>query len=239
MKLAVLSDIHGNLAALNAVFEHLEKEAVDLFVCLGDIVGYGPRPDECLQLVASRCEICVAGNHDFAVAGKIDDENFNPVARKAVRWTRGQLSPESLSFLQNLPLTARLDNVLFAHATPFMPEDWNYVLSEEEARFQLKQIEESLVFIGHSHMPLVFSLRMGLCYPGNQILNLDGDRFVVNVGSVGQPRDADARACCVTFETTSRVLEYHRIPYDVDLTCREIRDHRLPDFLADRLKLGQ
>ncbi len=238
MKIAVISDIHSNLEALSTVITFLKEQQIRRIFCLGDVVGYGPRPNECVELVRRNCEVCLMGNHDHAVIGETDITYFNAHAQESVLWTQRQLTAANMQFLKKLKFQHQLDDILLVHSTPLHPEAWDYIFSEREARYYMDEIPQRLVFIGHSHLPIVFSYNEGKRYQERMLLNLTHDRYIVNVGSVGQPRDGDPRACFVLYDVEEYILEYVRLEYDVQKTYQEILDHHLPTFLAMRLLSG-
>ncbi len=235
---AVISDIHSNLAALQKVLDYLQDRPIDAIICLGDVVGYGPRPNECVELVRKHCRICLMGNHDHAVIGKTDTYYFNQYAREAVSWTQRKLSLYNKGYLEKLPFEYRENDLLFVHSTPIHPEEWHYILSEYEAKYYLKKLEEKICFVGHSHIPGIFSLHNGSFYREEVDLDLEKDKYIINVGSVGQPRDNDPRACFVIYDTSRQFLEYIRLEYPVEQTYEEIIANKLPPFLAVRLLRG-
>ena len=154
MRYAIVSDIHSNWEALSAVFADIDSLGVDAVLCLGDIIGYGANPNECLDLIRSRCSTVIAGNHDWAAIGKTSTEYFNPFARQSAAWTSAALRPEHADFIAALPLTAVVEDMLLVHATPIVPEEWRYVLNSMDAAAELAAIDEPIAFIGHSHLPL-------------------------------------------------------------------------------------
>src|SRR3990172_12337150 len=158
MKYAIISDIHGNLEALESVLDDIERRKVDSILCLGDIIGYGPNPNECVELIKSKAKIILAGNHDYAPLGKIDISYFNPWARSAIEWTRGELSEESVEFLLSLPLKAEIDGFTIVHATPYHPQEWNYIITIGDAIKNFPEFKNQICFIGHSHVPMIISL---------------------------------------------------------------------------------
>lgn len=239
MKIAVISDIHSNLAALRIAIEFIKSEKVDDVICLGDVVGYGPRPNECVELVRKYARVCLMGNHDHAVLGLTDTYSFNQYARDAVDWTKRNLTAANRAYLENLPFFYEEGKMLFVHSTPVKPEEWHYILSEYEARQYLQKISQSICFVGHSHIPVVFSLKKGSIYKEELILNPEEDKYIVNVGSVGQPRDGDPRLCFVIYDTETHQLRFIRLEYPVEETYKEILEKKLPPFLAMRLKVGQ
>lgn len=238
MRLAVISDIHSNLAALKQALAYLEKEKCDKIVCLGDVVGYGPRPNECIDLVRKNCQVCLMGNHDHAVLGLTDTYHFNQYARDAVTWTQRTLTLQNKAYLESLPFSHHENELLFVHSTPSQPEEWHYILSEYEAVRYMKEMKHRVCFVGHSHIPVVFSLENGALYQEKQQLDYKSDQYIVNVGSVGQPRDGDHRLCFAIFDTETGLLEYIRLDYPVKETYDEILENNLPPFLAMRLFAG-
>jgi putative phosphoesterase len=238
VKIAVISDIHSNLAALTEALNFIRKEQVDKIVCLGDVVGYGPRPNECVELVRENCQICLMGNHDHAVLGLTDTYHFNQYAREAVNWTRRTLTIYNKAYLENLPFSHHENELLYVHSTPFHPEEWHYILSEYEAKQYLNKITQRICFVGHSHIPVIFSDQKGSFYEEETELDYKNSKYIINVGSIGQPRDGDPRLCFVLLDTESGLLKYVRLEYPVQETYDEILENKLPPFLAMRLLAG-
>lgn len=232
----MISDVHGNLAALEAVLERVGEERL---WCLGDVVGYGARPNECCELVRGRASVCLAGNHDLAVRGTIDLSEFSGDAGIAAAWTRGVLSDESRTFLDVLAPTGAAEGVELYHGSARDPV-WEYVLSDDTALLTLALTEAPVVLVGHSHVALCMSTNGtgGLAAAGTT-LELDGARWLLNPGSVGQPRDGDPRAAFLRLDLEARTATYERVPYDVERTQSEILDAGLPAVLAARLAVGQ
>jgi diadenosine tetraphosphatase ApaH/serine/threonine PP2A family protein phosphatase len=240
VRYAILSDIHGNLDALQAVLADAAPRA-DAVICLGDIVGYGPEPEPCLELMAERAVALVAGNHEHGVAGLLELDWFNPYARAAVEWTQARLDDDHRRYLRELPLTAGLDEATLVHASPREPEEWEYLVSAEDGFAAFAGFSTRLCFVGHSHRPAVWSLgSWGPEFlPGGYDVAIDaGRRYIVNVGSVGQPRDRDARAAYTIWDADSRRITGRRVNYDVAAVRRKIVQSGLPAFLADRLAVG-
>jgi len=246
MRVAVLSDVHGNLHALEAVLAEVDAGGFDELWFLGDLVGYGPRPNECTALLRDRASVCLAGNHDLVVLGKIPIFAFADDAGIAARWTQRVLNAEARAFLEGLePLATRPGAELF-HGSPRDPV-WDYVLSEDAARHTFAATSEPLVLVGHSHVALELSsdgvgIRGGIAAGGTKV-DLGGPRRLLNPGSVGQPRDGDARAAWLELETTAIDNEsgwatFRRTDYPVELTQAEMRGHGLPEILAERLAHG-
>jgi putative phosphoesterase len=225
VKIGIISDIHANLEALEVALRRLDSEKVDRIYCLGDIVGYGANPNECVEKVRALCHATVMGNHDDALIGRTSAHYFNSYARAALDWTARVITDENLAFLKSLPLTRQEDGLFLVHATPYDPAAWNYILHPEEAEVHFGALSpKNVAFIGHSHVPVRFDDGAG--------------RSIVNVGSVGQPRDRDPRACCAVYDTESGTLQWLREVYPVQEAARKIRTANLPEFLAARLFIG-
>ena len=242
MLVAVISDIHANYHALEAVLAEVTAEQPDEVWCLGDIVGYGPEPNRCCELVEEHTTLCLAGNHDLAVLGQLSVSDFNGDAAAAVRWTQGVLTDDARTFLGGLaPAATRNDAALF-HGSPLDPV-WDYVLSEEGARASMETVSEPLVMVGHSHVALKISyddgaVAGGLAHRGDEV-DLSASRWLLNPGSVGQPRGGDPRAAWLTIDFDAGRALFRRTEYPIELTQREIRAAQLPDGLALRLRVGQ
>jgi len=239
-RVAVISDVHGNWHALEAVLGDVEREQPDELWCLGDLVGYGPRPNPCRAAVERRAAICLAGNHDLGVLGEIDLEEFAGDAVVAARWTRGVLAEGSRAFLQSLRASGERDGAELFHASPRDPV-WEYVLSADVARVGFDLTSAPLVLVGHSHVPLAITLDEvldgGLAEGGTE-LELGPGRRLLNPGSVGQPRDGDPRAAWLLLDHEAGTASFRRVEYDVAATQAEIRERGLPDALAQRLAHG-
>jgi predicted phosphodiesterase len=241
MRVAVVSDIHSNLHALEAVLAAIDAEAPDELWCLGDLVGYGPRPNECCATIEQRADVCLAGNHDLAVRGTIDLEEFGGEAAVAARWTREQLAPEAQALLDRLEPGGSAHGVALYHGSARDPV-WEYVLSDEGALATLELVDAPLVLVGHSHVALQVvqseeELTGGVARGGSE-LELAGVRALLNPGSVGQPRDGDPRAAFLLLDLDAQRASFRRVEYDVKRTQREMRDASLPEMLAGRLELG-
>ena len=236
-----ISDVHGNLEALQAVFREIDARRPERVICLGDIVGYGASPNECLDLVRERCDIVLLGNHDAAASGGPEAARFNIYARVAAEWTSKTLTRENREFLQKLPLTAIEGSSFCVHASPATPRDWEYLLDRFDAEPQFAYFTEPVCFIGHTHQPAIYLADPG----GTKSLPLSegkldpNRRYIVNVGSVGQPRDHDPRACFVLYHEHSTTIEYVRVPYDIEGAQSKIRAAQLPEVLAARLATGE
>jgi diadenosine tetraphosphatase ApaH/serine/threonine PP2A family protein phosphatase len=241
MRVAIVSDIHSNLHALEAVLRAIEAEAPDELWCLGDLVGYGPLPNECCATIEERADVCLAGNHDLAVRGTIDLEEFGGEAGIAATWTRAVLEPAAQAFLDRLEPAGSAHGVALYHGSARDPV-WEYVLSDEGALATLELTDAPLVLVGHSHVALQVvksgdGIVGGIARGGTE-RDLAGVRALLNPGSVGQPRDGDPRAAYLLLDLDARHASFRRVEYDVQRTQREMRDAGLPEMLAARLELG-
>jgi len=242
MRYAIIADIHANLEAFTAVLEEIEhRGGVEEVWCLGDIVGYGPDPHQCIELLRKYNHVCVAGNHDWAAIGKIDISDFNSDAAAACHWTAQQLSPEDIQYLESLPLVIEKDDFTLVHGSPREPI-WEYILSTSLARENFTFFKSKYCLIGHSHAPLVFKDEDGSCSLGQLSTNiglaLGKSRLIINPGGVGQPRDGDPRASYAIYDSESRLIRLYRIPYDISATQDKMMQHKLPIRLVVRLNYG-
>ena len=233
MRLAIISDIHSNLEALEKSLEVVAEQKVDKVVCLGDIIGYGANPNECIELVREATPHVLLGNHDEAALDLSKTEYFNPFAGVAAEWTNKELTKANAEYVQGLPYTLELDGLLFVHSSPFEPDAWHYVLSVADAQFNFDYFTQATCFIGHSHVPHVF------CDDGYTREFAAGKKFIINVGSVGQPRDNDWRLSLGIVDTGRWSYENIRSDYDVEKAAEKIRKAGLPKALADRLLMGR
>jgi len=233
LKIGLISDIHGNLEALTAAMQSLEKRRVERLYCLGDVVGYGANPSECLELVREKAEVLLLGNHDAAVAGIESLEHFNPYAREAALWTQRILSLEQRRFLAGLPYEEIRGEMHLVHSAPAHPQEWDYIFSALDAYCQFVSVKARDCFVGHSHVPGEYS-------EGSASGAKDRTgRRIINIGSVGQPRDGDPRLCFVIYDEASREVQFMREDYDIEEASRKILEAGLPSFLAQRLFAGR
>jgi len=250
MRYAVLSDIHANLEALTAALDAMASERIDRYLCLGDVVGYGADPAECLERLRGCGAVMVGGNHDLACVGKLDLGWFNETARAAVVWTRDRLSFTELDCLRRLPLTETVDSCTLVHGTLRHPERFEYLVDMAQAVDMMTFCRTPICLVGHTHVPCLFEFnrlerRMTrVLTSGAELADValqpEGSmRYVINPGSIGQPRDGDPRASIGVIDTERNRLTLHRVPYDVASAQRKIRDAGLPGFLADRLAIGR
>ena len=243
MRIAVLSDIHGNRQAFEAVLDEVDAADVHEVWCLGDVVGYGADPDICCELAATQCDLCLVGNHDLAVRGDISIDEFSRGAAIAAEWTRDVIDPTHLDWLRRLEPQLLDGEVGLYHASPRDPV-WEYVLSTLLADLCLDVQRHRVCLIGHSHVALSFhradgETATGEVRPADSELDLADGAWLVNPGSIGQPRDGDARAAWLVLDTEAWSATYRRTPYDVAGAAAAIRAARLPDSLAERLEYGQ
>lgn len=232
MKIAIISDIHGNVEALQSMLQMIDMRGAQRIYCLGDVVGYGGSPNECVELLRRRNIRTVAGNHDKAVLGELSIDDFSTAAKEGVLWTRRVLNEENRPFLAALEMSFIDQDALFVHSSPDEPEEFRYLLSLGHALESFGAMTVPLCFVGHTHRPAIF------CENGTTGAVVPGVRTIVNVGSVGQPRDGDARSCCVLFDTESREVEYLRAEYNIAAAQQKILEAGLPPKLALRLESG-
>jgi predicted phosphodiesterase len=243
MRYAIISDIHGNAEALQAVLNDIKTRAIDSIICIGDIVGYYPDPESCVEMVRNNATLCVAGNHDYAAIGRIDTQNFTYYAFAAMEWTKQNISERAKEFLRSLPLTIEKDNMFFTHSSPSNPQDWSYVFPDsEEAVFEaFNSLVFQMNFIGHTHWPsIMIQENDRIILHAEHSIKTDKQNFyLINVGSVGQPRDFDSRSSYSVYDSETGEVVIHRIVYDYAVTQRKIKENRLPLFLSERLEKGR
>ena len=248
MRVAVISDIHANLPALESVLAEIDGTDVEEIWCLGDVVGYGAQPDECTVATRERSDFCLVGNHDLAVLGDLDISSFSASAAEAVTWTRREAEEESIEFLRGLEPEGEREGIGLFHASPRDPV-WEYVLSIEQAEECMQVQSQRVALIGHSHVALFFARddsaaaghgpAKGAQAPAGATLDLSSGTWLINPGSVGQPRDGDPRAAWLELDTDEWTARFHRLPYEIDRAARPIIEAGLPRHLGERLYTGQ
>jgi len=243
MRYAVLGDIHSNESALRVVLEAAQRAHVDQIISVGDVVGYGASPGTCIELLREHNAIVVKGNHDAACTGELDDHTFNRYARAAVSWTRQQLDPGHLEWLRALPMSVTLADCQVAHGSIHDPSLFEYVRTTGDANPSLDLMTAPVAFVGHTHIPIALlrltDVKGRTAYAPTVDLDLrDVERCLVNVGSVGQPRDEDHRTGWVLFDTEAEAVRIERLEYDIEREAHRIRQAGLPRVLGDRLYLG-
>ena len=241
MRYGIIGDIHSNLEAFEVVLEEISKREIDKVICLGDIVGYGANPNECIDKVRQLTDIVVMGNHDAGSIGQTDLNYFNWVAREACEWTGKVLTASNKTYLKNLDFVKREKETFIVHASPSKPAAWIYIISLDIAMQEFSHFNESICFVGHSHVPVTF-VKRGARYDVIEDMHfkLDKDaRYIINVGSIGQPRDFDPRASFGIYDSDEGQIEIIRLNYDIETAQQKIRKAGLPEFLATRLALGK
>lgn len=241
MRVLIISDIHANLAALETVLEDAKGQWDSLW-CLGDVIGYGPAPNECAAILKEQAQITLSGNHDWAVLGKIDINTFNRDARAAINWTQDTINEETRLFLNELPAMIIRDPFTLAHASPRYPV-WEYILDKGTAAINFAYFDTPWCLVGHTHTPVIFEeidgLRVTIHPPNYQkTVHLNGNRLIINPGSVGQPRDSDPRAAYAILDLEKMHWEYRRVVYPIEKTQERMRQYGLPQRLIARLEHG-
>jgi diadenosine tetraphosphatase ApaH/serine/threonine PP2A family protein phosphatase len=243
MRIALLSDVHGNLPAFRAVVDDVRGARVDQLWCLGDLIGYGAQPEQCVLLAREECDLCLAGNHDLVVIRELDIQEFSSSAAIAAEWTRDKLSEDSAAFLRALEPKDEQRELGLYHASPRDPV-WEYVLSTWQADECFKEMTPRVGAVGHSHVALFFhgapnAEATGAQAPGGTEMDLSDDRWLINPGAVGQPRDGDPRAAWLLLDTGGWSVSWRRVEYAIDEAARAIEEAGLPTMLAERLYIGQ
>jgi diadenosine tetraphosphatase ApaH/serine/threonine PP2A family protein phosphatase len=242
MRILIISDIHANLTAFETVLNDAKGEWEYVW-CLGDVVGYGPDPNECVELLRTLPHLCLAGNHDWAALGRLDIRTFNPDARKAVTWTRETLTQDNIDYLDALPTTFVIGSYTLAHGSPREPV-WEYILEPLIAALNFPHFETPYCLVGHTHQPVIYEQltedgdTAAIAPAYRQTRNLNGRRQIINPGSVGQPRDANPDAAYAILDVEKNTWEHRRIPYDVAAVQKRMRGHGMPDRLVTRLEHG-
>lgn len=242
MRILVISDIHANYTAFEAVLKHSQGEW-DFVWCLGDVVGYGPDPNECVERLKELPQLCLAGNHDWAALNRLNARAFNPDARRAVEWTQDTLTTANTRFLEHLPVTFVIGEYTLVHASPREPI-WEYILEPSIAALNFPHFETPYCFVGHTHQPVIYTAddNEGAAQSAlpqyNEPYALNGRRQIINPGSIGQPRDQNPDAAYGILDMTSGIFEHRRIPYNIAEVQSRMIDHRLPERLITRLEHG-
>ena len=242
MRIGIFSDVHGNLEALDVVLNALKDERVDRYFFVGDLVGYGPNPNECIEKIASVSNLTAAGNHDYASTDQLSTDCFNDYARKAIEWTRSVLSSTSVSILTSLPLILVEEGITLVHATLEAPAEWDYIFGYADARRSFDKLTTPICFIGHSHVPVVYIQDEAGEISIKNITDVSmeaNNKYIINVGSVGQPRDGDPRASYGVLDKDEGRFLLKRLPYPVDVVQEKMRQENLPKYLIERLSVGQ
>lgn len=245
MRFAFISDIHANLEALEAVINDIKSQRIDEIICLGDIVGYGANPNECIELIKKNCPITLLGNHDAAAVDLLSTQNFNIHAKIAIEWTEQNLKSENRDYLRSLPLKINKDDMTLVHATPYEPNMWYYINNLDDAAYNFKYFDTKICLVGHSHNPIIIVLDNDkeILYVHQDasvnIESLGNARLIINVGSVGQPRDRNPKSCYGIFDIEKKEFFYRRVSYNIDKAQAKMKKIRMPDFLVTRLEEGR
>ena len=237
MRYAFFSDIHANFTALQTAWKTLKEFKIDRVICLGDVVGYGAEPKECLDFVQKNCHYTVLGNHDNALLYPKASESFHGEAKISLDWTRKKLKNRYDSFLASLPLKLRTRHFTCVHASPYRPKRWVYLRPENISQKHWASFPTPICFIGHTHIPMIYSKKRGLIFSSSLKLDLE-DKWIINVGSVGQPRDGDRRLAFGLYDEKERSFELIRVEYDYGKAVQSIRKAGLPVYNSNRLLLG-
>ena len=246
MRIAVISDIHGNLEALSSVISDIRSRCVDKIICLGDVVGYGVNPNECIEKVQTECEYSIIGNHEAAIFDATVFQEFNDLAKSAIQWTRDNLNSRSIDFINSLAIEKIDGDFSFVHSTPYEPNSWYYISSMEDAVFNFNFFSTKFCLIGHTHVPgvmvmennstVVSVLRTTEFNYGRDFS--ENAKYMINVGSVGQPRDKNPKSCYALIDTDTKNIALHRVSYDIVQCQRKMHAAKMPEFLIQRLAKG-
>ncbi len=238
MRYAIISDIHSNYTALYTVLQSMPRFMIDKIICLGDIVGYGAEPNECLAAVQKECDYVIMGNHDQALVNPKAAKRFNEEAKISILWNREQTKEKYFSFLESLAMRIKASDFYCVHASPLHPEKWGYVTPGKVTSKEWNSFEAPICFIGHSHIPVVISKKGGKI--DHSIVEIEeGDKYIINVGSIGQPRDGDRRLSFGIYDQEEKVFELIRMEYDYKKAVKKIRKAGLPVYNSNRLLMGR
>lgn len=242
MKYAIFADIHSNLEAFQAALDSMEKEGAERRIFLGDIVGYGADPNECLRLLRDRADLAIAGNHDYGLIGKTSLDSFNEYAQTALLWTRQVVSEDNMDYLRSLPIITEFDSMTLVHSSPKYPNRWNYIMDSAEAAGQFPAFKTQTCFVGHSHRPIIIEMNPAGEISGGAIPEMQIKRgycYIINGGSVGQPRDGNPDAAYCLYNSDSGLARIVRVPYDIKKQQEKMSKAGLPENLIDRIKYGK
>jgi len=242
MKYGFFSDVHANLEALKACIIDFRSEKLDKVFFLGDAVGYGPNPDECVKLIDEIAEVKLMGNHDYAALGLMETEYFNQYAAESMGWTKSSISEKTMEIMSDFELTHVIGEILLVHSSPREPENWHYILDMEDAEENFDFFTQKICLLGHTHRPyIVFKSETGEAALSKEVevpIELEY-RYLVNIGSVGQPRDGDPRSCYLIYDTDAGTMKLKRVQYDIKSTQKVMAEIGLPEYLIDRLAVGR
>lgn len=240
MRYGLISDIHGNFEALTSALEFLAGQGIDEYLCLGNVVGYGAEPSRCLSEIRELGCDMIAGNHDFAAVGKISVDYFNIFAKESTLWTQEHISNDEKQFLVAQPLVRDYKGFTLVHGSLNMPQAFDYIQTIIDALYSFRELKEQILFIGHSHVPITFIETDSISFSVNDTIHIEKDkRYIINIGSVGQPRDEDPRSCFAIYDTDAKVVRICRAEYDIDAAAKKIIEAGLPEINAERLRIGR
>lgn len=238
MIFAIISDVHANLQAVEACFKRIDEIKPDCIICLGDLVDYCGEPNEVIEIIRSRCNVVVIGNHDEAQFNYLLSKGFSENARISSEHTRTVINPVYIDYFKTLSLTRSEEGLLFVHSSPALPQKYKYILTEEQAALNFASFGERICFIGHSHIPVIYEEYENSAYKVNHTSLRSDRRYIINVGSVGQPRDNDRKLCFGVFDSDKFRFRYERIEYDIRSAAVKIINEGLPALLSERLYKG-
>lgn len=242
MRYGFFSDVHANEEALKAVLKDFQTQKLDKIFFLGDAVGYGASPNECLEIIKDVSSKMLMGNHDYACLGLLETEYFNQYAKVSIEWSRKVLSRKSIQVLSDFLMTYKFGDFYLVHSSPKEPDQWHYILDLEQAEENFSYFSKKICLYGHSHRPALIRKQNGthcVLINDNQVQVEDSYKYMINIGSVGQPRDGDWRACYLIYDSTEKMAELRRIPYDLKKAQRKMKKVNLPHYLLERLALGR
>jgi diadenosine tetraphosphatase ApaH/serine/threonine PP2A family protein phosphatase len=242
MKYGFFSDVHANLEALKACIIDFRTEKLDKLFFLGDAVGYGPNPDECVKLIKDVATVKLMGNHDYAALGLMETEFFNQYAAESMGWTKSSISRKTIEIMSDFELQYMLDNLLLVHSSPREPELWHYILDMEDATESFEYFTQKICLLGHTHRPyIVYKEKEGetVLSKQNEEIITEDRRYLVNIGSVGQPRDGDPRSCYLIYDVETGGIRHKRVSYNIKATQKDMAKIGLPEYLIERLAVGR
>jgi diadenosine tetraphosphatase ApaH/serine/threonine PP2A family protein phosphatase len=242
MRYAFFSDVHANLEALQAVILDFRKERIDRIYFLGDAVGYGPDPNECVELIDEISEIKLMGNHDYAALGLMNTDYFNQYATESIDWTKHSLKDKTIEIMSDFELTAEIDNIFIAHSSPKEPDRWHYILDMDDVKENFGFFKSQLCLVGHTHRPFIVALtedgNCAISHRQEEKIHADR-RYLINIGSVGQPRDGDPRSAYLIYDLEEQTVRCKRVTYDLKNTQKRMAEYGLPEYLIERLEIGR
>ncbi|MBD3233103.1 MAG: hypothetical protein GF315_05210 [candidate division Zixibacteria bacterium] len=242
MRIGFFSDVHANLPALQAFLEDSKSENLDELYFLGDAVGYGPDPNECVELIVENAQKCLMGNHDYAALGLMETTCFNNFAEEAIEFTQKTLSPKNRQVMMDFELECFLKDFHLVHATPLKPNHWDYIMTLEDAEDNFPHVKRLVCLIGHSHFPVIVAKENGTMSEivhDTSVRIEKENKYIINIGSIGQPRDKNPDSCYLIYDSDKREAKLKRVKYDIKATQKRMRDVGLPDYLIQRLEKGR